>query len=682
MSAGSMVPQSHVACVSGNQPRVMPGGITVEWPDLEPLAGGSGGLAGKGLSVASGCAQSLEPSAGGLMVAAPEVAQRRWGAGGNVATGRAAQDDIVREWPLLEPLEAARAGRKRPMNQRREAQLAVAPALSGLAEDAREVPAVRPRVEWADTAALKAMRLAPSPAIRVEADGTQLPEAMADESEPTESESGIDPRVRAALERAREAMKACKVPPRPQGGFVSGDAREKAWIDAGATALAARLPPETRLRIAGGQDAVDQVGGMRQLDVIAGANLRENAGSDGHKLFAAIKWCAFFEAFAEAMQQPAWPVRTPLTWLAVNSEHERATAAGKGSRGGGTVGAHARDMMVFMHNIRLPVEVDKVLLRSAAPPAAPAGGNTDGSAGPLLIEHKCQFEAVARGAQRTPQRWWARSLLLGGVDVALRCADGVRLKIALEEDPTFGIITVVDAVVPTSRSKDGLPIQAFAPAEGLLGPYAWAREHVADMHALGQAFPAWEGPWGAQKDFSKATGVTRFVVGKPKIVVAIRGLLKMEPLCATDDELRALAISGHSMHDTAPDWSATIGEWPSFPFELEEADKAGFSSPQVGLIGNWLRLKGRLHDVRPEGDAARAAATGEGRPAGAPNRRGEQHGRYTRGENREGARTQQLRLRGRLTRIVRAVIEHAVGDVSKWTGLPRGGASKRLLGTV
>jgi hypothetical protein len=75
----------------------------------------------------------------------------------------------------------------------------------------------------------------------------------------------------------------------------------------------------------------------------------------------------------------------------------------------------------------------------------------------------------------------------------------------------------------------------------------------------------------------------------------------------------------------------------------------------------------------------RAAATGEGVPAGTRNRRAENAGRYTRGENRQGSRARQLSLRARLVAIVRAAIVHQMGSVDDWASLPRGDESTKLL---
>ena len=536
----------------------------------------------------------------------------------------------------------------------------------------------RARIEWADQGELAAMRAAPSPPMAATA---TEPQAAVPAGKAAMYDAPVEPHVQRALDMARAAATQYRMPSRPQGGFTDGEAREAAWIDAAATRLASMMEPAVQVELAGGELAVQQMGGMAQAATSAAAVLRNRAGRDGSRLFEVIKLCVYAAEYGKAMGfASVWPVRPGLCWLLANAEHRRATAPGnkrKGSRGGATVGHRCAESIVFAATLGLPFEYDKRTLDAAAPPPA-AGGNSDGSAGTIPPKATCHLEATARGARPSPQRFWARSLLLGAQRVALRCADGVRLKLSVERE-SDGVVILADAKVPSSRSKDGMPIQSYAYAEGITGPYEWAEQHVQETNELGQVFPGWLGPKGAQKDFSKATELTRFVVAKHKVAVALRGTYGAEPLCMSPEEIKALGIKGHSMHGTEPDLAQTIGEWPTYDFPLEEQDEPGFSSDEVGLLGNWLRLKGKQHDARPEGDERRAAATGVGVPEGAPNRRGQSQTRYVRGDNRLGARTQQLRLRRRLQRIVRAAVVHAVGDVHKWMDLPEGADSSKLL---
>ena len=490
-----------------------------------------------------------------------------------------------------------------------------------------------------------------------------------------------DPAVEAAIAAAHEAREACSMPPRPMKGFETGQARQDAWVHAAAERLAEVLPAWYRFDLAGGEQALAQLGPdpHRQAVRMAGAVLRSRAGLSGQRLFDLIKVVAFIEGYGLAMGVDPWPVSAGLAWLLTEGVHRQATRMARGSRGGATVGDRFRETLIFGASLRLPIDADRLVLGSAAP-KPPTGGYSDGQAATIPVKHRCQIEEVARGLGDSPQRFWARSWLLAGLDVSLRVADGVRVKLSVDpDDPT---VVVADAVIPTSRSKDGMPIRAYAKAEGLLGPYDWAVAHVRQAASLGQVFPAWDGPWGAQRSFGLATCLRREVVDPRKVLRVYTALVGMPPLSATQAEVDEVGVRGHSAHGTPSDWAQTIGAWPSFEFELEERDRPGFGRDEVNALGNWLRLRGGAHDERPPDGAQCAAATGRGRPVGAPNRRAEQAGRYVRGDGREGDRAVQLRLRARLRRIVRAIIAHRCGSVAAWESLPDGRASTALLAGV
>ena len=105
-------PPSCMAFVRGNQPRELPGGITGEWPNLEPSVGGFGGHAGGGRVVGKRqSVQSMVPLWGGLMGTADgEVTRERQGVSRAGALGGAAQDqsELVLHWPELKPLGQGR----------------------------------------------------------------------------------------------------------------------------------------------------------------------------------------------------------------------------------------------------------------------------------------------------------------------------------------------------------------------------------------------------------------------------------------------------------------------------------------------------------------------------------------------------------------------------------------------
>ena len=483
-----------------------------------------------------------------------------------------------------------------------------------------------------------------------------------------------------ALVVAREAMRACQVPSRPRAGWGSSAAREEAFIANGARALADRLPEEMQLRLAGGPQAVAQMGGTVAAAAMAAAVLRTNAGRDGGKLYECLKAIAYIEGFARAKGQPAWPVSTGLAWLLVAGEHVRATRDAKGKRGGASVGDRLRGLFIFMNKIRMPIEVDKVVLASAAP-APSSAGNNDGSAATIPPLWWCQIEHVAAGSGASPQRFWARSILLAGLGVSLRVADGVRVKLAMGLGPHGEDVVVVDAKLPSSSaSKDGISILAFATTEGLLGPLTWAPSHVRDCAELGQVFPAWDGPRGCQGNFALATSLKREVVNPSKIMRPLAAVVADAPACVSAEEMEEVGARGHSFHGTPSDLAAVVGPAPSLPFIVEDRDKPGFDRAAVNGLGHWLRLHGAVHDERPADDVVRAAVTGVGRAAGTANTRADQVGRYQRGTGRDGDKVTQLKLRSRLVRIMRAAIAHYAPE--GWWKLPRGALSRLILAPV
>ena len=96
----------------------------------------------------------------------------------------------------------------------------------------------------------------------------------------------------------------------------------------------------------------------------------------------------------------------------------------------------------------------------------------------LPIKFYCHFEALAVSSSiDTTARDFARSLLLGWLFSRLRMVDTLRGCFAeaspdRDADGTY----IVMIVVPLS--KDGYPIDIYLRAEGFLGPWPWAEEHV------------------------------------------------------------------------------------------------------------------------------------------------------------------------------------------------------------
>ena len=85
-----------------------------------------------------------------------------------------------------------------------------------------------------------------------------------------------------------------------------------------------------------------------------------------------------------------------------------------------------------------------------------------------------------------------------------------------------------------------------APATGLLGPYVWFPQHLAEVTAFGRTFPAWEKVWGTPGNVSKATTFTPFAQCTRKdIRQALKGILALPLLSLSESEIKDLDIKGH-----------------------------------------------------------------------------------------------------------------------------------------
>ena len=268
------------------------------------------------------------------------------------------------------------------------------------------------------------------------------------------------------------------------------------------------------------------------------------------------------------------------------------------------------------------------------------------------------------------------------LDQSVRVGEGIRVELFPDEhDP--------DTVIRGTAwiGKDGSPINLYAPAEGILGPYTWYRKHLTRTLELGQVYPKWVKTRGSGGSVTSAGALKTKVAEKSEVREAFKDILKLEPLCYTEEEIVEWCLRGHSMHATFPDWGRAIGRLPVFSFVLPLALKEGFTSEDIGTLGLWLRDAG----AKQEASAEQAAREAEGRDArlaaaralvgGLPATRGQMRNYYGMAgstANRFSERFTQLRVRQRLAHTLRAIVTNHGG----WRALPRGPEDISLLQSV
>ena len=333
-------------------------------------------------------------------------------------------------------------------------------------------------------------------------------------------------------------------------------------------------------------------------------------------------------------------------------------------------------------HLRWPIDVDLGVTDAAALGAAPAQKNLQAAkqrAGTLPIGYKCQLEHEARAATPSCLRHMARSLLLAGIDVSVRVEDSEAASMRVDRDEPDDV-----AVVYAPITKDGAPILLYAPARGFLGPYEWMPQHREDVEAAGgRMFPAWVRPYGSKGLVAVATvwqeagAATKEDIRSLQIEISSRPPLCMPAEAGGKRGPGALNLTGHSQHGTLTDWSKGIGPLPpalpyaaaiaaAVPPAVKEIPPRGFLKEECRAFGHWLRDK----------DAVSTASD--------PHRGGAEHlvmeQRYTEGDEREGERTEQLRLRRRMADYGAAAIagwEAHWG--SHWWHLPCDRTSCRIL---
>jgi hypothetical protein len=329
-------------------------------------------------------------------------------------------------------------------------------------------------------------------------------------------------------------------------------------------------------------------------------------------------------------------------------------------------GARLRTAFRWMReHLRWPIDVDIGVTDAAALGAAPAQMPLQAAkqkAGTLPLGYKCQLEHEARAQTPSCLRHMARSLLLAGIDVSIRVEDSEAASMRVDGVEPDDVVVVYAPI-----TKDGSPILLYAPARGFLGPYDWLQQHRADIDAAGgRMFPAWVRPYGSKGLVAAATewqatgAATKEDIRSLQIEISARSPLRMPAEAWGKRGPGALNLTGHSQHGTLTDWGKGVGALPpalpyaaaiaaAVPPAVREIPPRGFLKDECRAFGHWLRDK----------DAVSTAS--------APHRGGAEHTvmeqRYTEGEEREGERTEQLRLRSRMADYGAAAI---AGWESHW----------------
>ena len=405
-----------------------------------------------------------------------------------------------------------------------------------------------------------------------------------------------------------------------------------------------------------GEDAVRDVPSVAERTSLIASTIAAKAGPEGGNAHTALRAWRLLQAAAKAMARTDFglPCGRAMVAVIVQRENRRAAAAATAERSGATVGGTVREGFEWLEAVlKLPIEAKAdVVMAAAEPPPAPMGARRavrqSASAPPCIQLH---LEVLAASAEWSVARAQARELLTKSIVQNVRLNDALNAQTWADASDAAVILGRT-----TTRSKDGMALDLFAPAEGWLAPFEWWPEHAAEMQGRGGAWPDFSasGPRVARARELKAG-----VLPRAKALPLLRALCELEPLSMGAAEFDSLGITMHSFHGSGPDLVRFLGSSTG----LSEA----FSEIDARRIGHWLRDR----------SAPEETVTRVGRHvAGATNQRGEMGFRYTQGVGRIGERREQLVLRARLVHVVRRAL---VRFGPSWLALPRDNSAWETL---
>ena len=374
--------------------------------------------------------------------------------------------------------------------------------------------------------------------------------------------------------------------------------------------------------------------------------LAARAGPTGANAKDAAKAWHLLEAAARARgRTQVLPVSHAVAATVVQAEAERAARAARGSRGGATCAERVRKGMLFLRRAcRLDVDAEDELVEDAARPedaGQDARPRSHAASLPLCVQ--LQLETLADGPAESVPRFMARSFLVSAFAHNTRINDALAARVWADESSPWVIKGRT-----TVRSKDGLPLDLFAPAEGYLGRWDWWPRHAAALADRSHVLPNFDA-----SSPSTASRILTGVLPQGKAIIALQDLMAMAPLHMPFSQWRHLGLKGHSIHGSGADLIRFLGA------------EFGFHEGDARAVGHWLRDK---NAPAPGGRQRPNAPRGHGRPAGIGNEREHMERRYSQGAGRRGEEAEQLRVRCRLVQVVREGLERFGRH---WTHLPR-----------
>jgi hypothetical protein len=360
---------------------------------------------------------------------------------------------------------------------------------------------------------------------------------------------------------------------------------------------------------------------------------------------AAKAWRLLEEAARARGRTHVLPVSHAVAATVVQAEADRAARAAKGSRGGATCAERVRKGLLYLHRAcRLDIDAEDELVEEVARPqdsGQQACPRSHAASLPLCVQ--LQLETLANGPAESVPRFLARSFIVSAFAHNTRINDALSAQVWADESSPWVIRGRT-----TVRSKDGLPLELFAPAEGYLGRFQWWPAHAAALAGRRHVIPNFDASAP-----SAASKILSGVLPQGKAITALQDLMAMAPLRMPFSEWRHLGLKGHSIHGSGADLIRFLG-----------AD-CGFREGDARAVGHWLRDR---NAPAPGGRERPNAARGHGRPAGVANEREHMERRYSQGAGRRGEEAEQLRIRCRLVQVVR---EGLARFGRHWVQLPR-----------